>query len=201
MVPDLKHIIAAVRNSKPWPFRSAADLCRYANACVVALHEEDPNFGHLEKSAGQSHCTDPLGRLTSRDVALYKSTGQIVDFILSAGFEPDPSMPEPANAVAWGVGPEGEYGPEKWLMPVAEGSTGPVDPEPEPEPEPHPEPPPPPAPNLEPRVTALEALLEELVHQQGMTNEAIARLDRRRYRGTGRLPYGLGNFTVNVEPI
>ena len=144
-IPDLKHVVQRVRDSKTWPFRSKADLCAYTHACIVALHEADPNFGNLEKAPAQNHCVDASGRRHATDVALYKTTGQIVDFISSAGFEPDPSLPEPENAVSWHEGPENEYPQSMWYAPV--GSVpGPVDPPPGPVPNP-----------LEVRVATLEA--------------------------------------------
>lgn len=157
-VPDLKHVVQQVRNAGPngnggpWPFRSKAQLCAYTQACIRALHAVDPNFGNLRKIPAQNHCEDAQGNLHATDVALYKTTGQIIDFIASAGFEPDPSLPEPGNGVTWGVGPEGEYGPEKWFAPgdaETNPGPGPVDPTPVPNP-------------LEPRVLALEQDLQNL---------------------------------------
>ena len=159
-VPDLKHVVQAVRNAGPngqggpWPFRSKEQLCAYTQACIRALYAADSNFGNLKKVPAQNHCTDSQGRLHATDVALYKPTGQIIDFIASAGFEPDPSKPEPGNGVTWGVGPEGEYPETSWFAPSNGGSTpgpGPVDPPPGPTPDP-----------LEPRVVVLEAELTNL---------------------------------------
>src|SRR5688500_8618402 len=108
-VPNLKSVVQSVRDSQQWPFRSKADLSAYTQACIRALHTADEKFGNLIKSEAQNHCRDSQGRRHATDVALYRPTGQIIDFITSAGFEPDPSKPEPENAVTWGVGHEGEY--------------------------------------------------------------------------------------------
>jgi hypothetical protein len=84
---------------------------------------------------------------------LYKPTGQIVDFISSAGFEPDPSQPEPGNAVTWGVGPEGEYPESSWFAPES-GGTVPIPPVE-----------PPVDPTLAAKVAALEAQVAGLAAQ------------------------------------
>ena len=127
MVPNLVTVVQQVRASKIWPFRSKEQLCAYTQAVIKALHATDSNFGNLVKSEGQNHCTDSQGRHHATDVALYKSTGQIVDFISSAGFEPDLSKPEPGNDVTWGVGPEGEYPESSWFAPEP-GGTVPIPP-------------------------------------------------------------------------
>lgn len=112
---DRSDLVRAVRNSRAWDFRTREELARYNNAVVVALHAADPNWGHLSKSEAQNHSVDPLGRRHAVDAALYKANGQIVDFIGSAGFDPDNPPPNP---VAWSVGPEGEYGQDRWFSPV-----------------------------------------------------------------------------------
>ena len=122
-VPDLSYVVVQVRNSQDWNnFATEADLCAYCNAVVCELYLVDANFGHLRKDPGQTHCTDPVGNLSARDVTLYKPTGQVVDFIVSAGFGPGVD-----NAVCWNPGPEGEYGPDKWFAPVNGDGTDPED--------------------------------------------------------------------------
>lgn len=116
-IPNLAHIVHQVRASQNWPFRSKEQLCAYSHACIVAFYNTDPDFGKLRKISAQNHCVDSSGLLGAVDVALYKSTGQIVDFISSAGFEPDLTKPEPPNLVTWRVGPENEYGPNDWFAP------------------------------------------------------------------------------------
>lgn len=155
-VPNLEHIVHQVRNSQPWDFTTKEGLCQYSNAVVVALHNADPDFGHLSKIPPQNHCLDPLNRPHAVDVALYKPTGQIVDFIISAGF----GNPPPPNTVTWHEGPVGEYGPDKWFAPVSDGTT----------------PNPPPSDDLEDRVAALEAKaaqFEALLQQQQAINEGF----------------------------
>lgn len=162
-VPNLRHIVEQVRSSRPWPFRSKEQLCAYTNACVVALHNADPNFGHLVKTAAQNHCVDSLNRRHATDVALYRPTGQIVDFITSAGFEPDPNKPEPPNSISWNVGPEGEYPTSSWFAPADSGTTPPP-------------PPPPPNGDLEAKVAALQAevnTLKAVVENNRVRMEAI----------------------------
>jgi len=185
MLPDLKHVIQQVRDSKQWPFRSKEQLCAYTQACIRALHVVDANFGNLKKAETQNHCKDSLDRLHATDIALYKSTGQIVDFISSAGFEPDLSKPEPENDVIWGVGPEGEYPETSWFAPLA--GTPPVDPPVEPPVEP-------PTPSLEPRVAALEAQLVEILKQLGSINEGFAQLSTEVVRKP--LPEYVGSFRI-----
>lgn len=122
-VPDLEYIVHQVRNSQSWDFTTEAGLCAYSNAVVVALYAEDANFGHLRKDPGQTHCTDPAGQLCARDVALFRPTGQIIDFIISGGY----GTPPPPNEVAWGVGEYGEYLADidnKWFAPVAGDTSG-----------------------------------------------------------------------------
>lgn len=145
MIPDLQHVVQQVRDSKTWPFRSKEQLCAYTQACIKALHAADANFGNLVKSEGQNHCKDSQDRRHAVDVTLWKPTGQIVDFIASADFQPDPDLPEPENNVAWTVGPEGEYPESSWFAPEA-GGVPPVDPPVDPVPNP-----------LEARVAVLEA--------------------------------------------
>mgnify|MGYP001562636776 CR=1 FL=1 len=149
-VPNLKHVVEQVRASQPWPFRSKEQLCAYSHACIVALFNTDSNFGKLKKVPAQNHCVDPSGKLGAVDVALYKPTGQIVDFIASAGFEPDPTKPEPPNTVTWNEGPVGEYGPDSWFAPT--GGTTPPPTEP-------------PNTELEARVTQLEFEVHSLQSQ------------------------------------
>jgi hypothetical protein len=128
-VPDCEYIVHQVRNSQPWDFTTQEGLCAYGNAVVVALHAEDANFGHLRKDPGQTHCVDPQGSLCARDVALWKPSGQIIDYIVSGGY----ATPPPPNEVCWIVGEYGEYmepdgSVPKWYAPVAGegggGSTG-----------------------------------------------------------------------------
>lgn len=187
-VPYLKPIVLQVRESQPWPFRSKAQLCAYSHAVIVALHQADARFGKLKKSAAQNHCVDPSGTLGAVDVALFLPTGQIVDFISSAGFEPDLTKPEPPNSVTWGVGPEGGYGPDDWFAPDGAAPEPPV-------------PPVPPTDPLEARVLALEALLHEILQQIGLLNHQLADLDAAVVQKplpeyVGRL----GPFTITSRP-
>ncbi len=119
-MPDLEHVIETVRGSQAWDFSTKAGLCAYHNACVVALHEADPGFGHLVKTEGQNHCTDPGGRYCATDVAMYLHTGQVVDFIESAGY----GDPPPPNGVCWQPGPMYEYPGSSWIEPMAGEDTG-----------------------------------------------------------------------------
>lgn len=153
-IPNLVHIVQQVRASQSWPFRSKEQLCAYSHACIVALHNTNPDFGKLRKIPAQNHCVDPSGLLGAVDVALYKPTGQIVDFISSTGFEPNPSLPEPPNSVTWGVGPENEYGPNDWFAP---GNTTPN----------------PPSNELEQRISMLEGQMNVLlnVHVSGLQSQ------------------------------
>lgn len=159
-VPNLEHVVQAVRDSKHWPFDTKEQLCAYTQACIKALHAVDPNFGNLEKAPAQNHCADSHGRLHATDVSLYKPTGQVVDFISSSGFGFPPDTPyDDQNAVAWHEGPEGEYPESKWFAPV--GGSTPTDPT---------------DPDLEARVASLEEEVRNLkivVHQNKERMEAI----------------------------
>jgi hypothetical protein len=195
-VPNLKHVVQQVRDAQAWDFSTKEALCAYSNAVVVALHAADPNFGHLKKSAGQNHCTDAEGRFCAVDVALYKPTGQVIDFIGSAGI----NQPNP---VTWNVGPEGEYPADKWFAPVASGEP----------PAPTPIPEPAPVVDLEPlrqRIQLLEAraagfaeIAAEIVKQIGIVNQQIADLSGKvgqEYEGTGKVGFFGGSFTVVSRP-
>lgn len=193
-VPNLSAIVESIRATYPPILETAADVCAYAHDVVVALHAEDAHFGHLRKSEAQNHCTDPTGAFVGVDVTLYQPTGQVVDFIVSAG-------PGGANSPSWGEGPEGEYGASDWIAP-----TGGTDTEPPPVD-------PPDDSDLEARVAALEAevgtlhseiaavnakhdaLHNELVKQIGLLNAGFAKLDRRTYAGSAKVPF-LGNAPV-----
>lgn len=198
-VPNISSVVRQVRLSFPERFDSKDQLCAYAHAVVVALNQVDGNFGHLRKVEAQNHCVDPLGRIVGVDVALYKPSGQIIDFISSAGFGPDAP-----NNPTWNVGPEGEYTAADWIEPVDDGA----------EPGPGPVDPPPNTSDLKARVAVLEAkcriyetqitslyaLHEEVSKQIGSHNEFLAKLDRRRFIGKVRVPY-FGTLTVNCEPV
>jgi len=121
-MPNLQYVVQQVRDSQAWDFTTKDGLCSYCNACVYALYQVDPGFGHLTKSDGQNHCVDPDGRNCATDVALYKPTGQICDFIVSAGF----GTPPPPNDVCWFPGEMNEYPASSWFAPVpnAGGDTG-----------------------------------------------------------------------------
>ncbi|MDO8632199.1 MAG: hypothetical protein Q7R41_17080 [Phycisphaerales bacterium] len=195
-VPNLQSIVFQVRGSQPWPFRSKAQLCAYSHAVIVALHQVDARFGKLKKIQAQNHCVDPSGALGAVDVALFQPTGQIVDFISSAGFEPDTNKPEPTNAVTWTVGPEGEYTAADWFAPG--GAIPPV-----PDPPPGPTPPDP----LEPRIVALELLFSEILQQIGALNRQLADLDAAvvrkplpGYVGSGRVGFWGGSFIITSRP-
>src|SRR5688572_20480619 len=99
-VPNLEHLVQAVRARYPEHFPDRHMLCVYGHEVLVALHRADARFGCLKKSEGQNHCMEPNFTRRAVDVALFKPTGQIVDFIQSAGFGDGTT-----NAVAWGVGP------------------------------------------------------------------------------------------------
>ena len=137
-VPNLLHVVEEVY-ARGWDFTTKAGLCAYSDAVVSALHATDQRFGHLTKAEGQTHCVDAQGRRHAVDVAFFKDTGQVIDFIISAGF----GTPPPPNTPSWHEGPDGEYPPEQWFAPG--GTVPPPDPEPPPDDE------------LEARVTALEA--------------------------------------------
>lgn len=170
-VPNLKHVIQAVRDSRAWDFSTADGFWAYGSACVLALHRANADFGELSKSSAQNHRIDPLGRYVAVDAALYKPTGQAVDFIGDSGV----GRPNP---VAWSVNdPVGKYGPEKWLAPASSPASPPVPPSDSP-------------PGTDPSaalvriVTQLEADIEgllalhaEVERQIGMLNEQLAALD------------------------
>ena len=145
---NLQHVVQDVRDRGGWDFTTQAGLCAYSRAVITALHLVDPEWGFLTKTEGQNHCDLAPGVFVAVDAALYRATGEIVDFIGSAGY----GTPPPENAVAWSVGPLGEYGPARWLAP---------DPRPASPPGPGPDPSPvlPPAVDLTLRVVELELAL------------------------------------------
>lgn len=199
-VPNLQSVVQTVRDSRAWDFTTKTGLCAYSHAVVEALHAADANIGHLVKSEAQNHCTDAQGRRHAVDVALYRPTGQIIDFISSAGF----GDPPPANAVTWTVGPEGEYPETSWFAPVPESGTTLHNPGM-----------PPPSTDLTQiltRLTLLESranlfmdLASEITKQIGILNQQLANLDAAvvkqplpDYEGTGRI-FGFG-FSVISRP-
>lgn len=118
-VPDMKHVVERVRDSRAWDFTTREEFWAYANACALAIHKKDPDFGELIKTQGQNHRIDPLGRRVAVDCVLYRPTGQAWDFIGSAGYGIDPETGKiHENPVSWGTNdPVGFYPPESWRVP------------------------------------------------------------------------------------
>ena len=184
MMPNLSHVVQAVRDAHMWDFSTQAGLCAYSRTVILALNARDANFGHLVKREDQPHCVDPVGQHVAVDAVLYRATGQIADFIESAGPRPrrlengDENPDYPGNAVAWSVGAEGEYPPSSWIAPVS-GIT-PEEPDTD-----------------EPadedthedamQLAALTAMYREIHVQLGAINRQAADLDRRVAEGEGRL--------------
>lgn len=153
-IPDMGYIVDMVYG-RGWDFSTLRGFCDYTNAVVVALHAADERWGHLTKSEGQNHCTDRQGRLHSVDAAMWRPTGQTVDFIGSAGVGSE-------NKPSWGINVNDAYPPDRWFTPDSAVVDPPIDP-------PGPvDPPKPPAPDNT-RIAALEQLVE--LHRQRM--EAI----------------------------
>lgn len=138
-VPNLRHIVQAVRESRAWDFTTEAGLCAYSDAVVMALHRHDPNFRHLKKRKPQNGCY-PEGSIHGRsvDAALYVPTGQAIDFIIHA-------EPGSANAVSWGTSdPVGKYAEADGFIPdlgTNVPNPGPILPPPVEPPDPRPIPP------------------------------------------------------------
>jgi len=189
MVPNLEYVVWQVRNSQSWDFTTKAGLCQYSNAVVEALYKTNNAFGHLSKTEAQNHCIDSLGRRHAVDVTLYLLTGQVVDFIASAGY----GNPPPPNDVTWNEGPIGEYPASSWFSPVDDDD--------------------PPSGNLEDRVTELEVDVEvlnaqviglqsqitELAHQISDMHQLFVVKPLPDYFGIGRL-FGI-SIPVTSKPI
>lgn len=84
----------------------------FTDAAVSALHGLDPNWGHLKKTAAQTHIHGH-----GEDAALYlhpNGRATAVDFIGGAG-GPNPQA-------AWQVDQEGRYTAADWLNPTEHGN-------------------------------------------------------------------------------
>jgi hypothetical protein len=131
---------------------------------------------------------------------LYRPTGQHVDFIVNAGFEPDLTKPEPANVVAWSEGPLNEYPPSSWFAPVSSNTPIPV--------------PIPPGDTLENRVALLElqmsqqqainqglqSQITELAKQIADLHQLFVAKPLPEYEGRGSVGFFGGSFTVISRP-
>ena len=62
----MKPIVERVRGSREWDFSNKEGLCAYSHLVKVAIHQADPNFMELKKTAAQNHCVDPLDRRRGR---------------------------------------------------------------------------------------------------------------------------------------
>lgn len=149
-VPDHFHIVTETFNAGQYDLTNHADHARFVDDVVIALHAEDPRWGHLKKKPGQ---TQIHGH--GEDSALYKlpsNAAQAVDFIGGAG-GPHPTL-------RWGV--DGfPYTHADWLDP-ADHENGP--------------PPQPPMPTQPPgREEALDELNE--LHRYYQAPEGLQRPD------------------------
>jgi hypothetical protein len=113
--PNRLDIVQAVYDQGGWDFSSHEGQCRFTNAVVYALFQADARFGHLRKTAGQTHCVDPDGRLVAEDATLFKTDlfppcGQVVDFLIGAG-GPNPQP-------AWQPLPITQHAEDDWIEPV-----------------------------------------------------------------------------------
>jgi hypothetical protein len=110
----------------------------FTEAAAYALHQVDPNWGHLKKNPGQNQV-----RGHAVDAVLYRTTGTAIDII--GGSE------EPGAFVAWQpdlVAGRGRYTPANWEAPTAGCGAGGSTPPPPP-------PPPPPPLDLKPVLDAI----------------------------------------------
>lgn len=82
-VPDHSAIIDELFETGHYTLTTHEGLAAFVDACVIALHSQDHNWGHLKKKPGQ---TQIHGH--AEDAALYKKpdgTAQAVDFVSGAG--------------------------------------------------------------------------------------------------------------------
>ena len=135
----------------------------YLNEVAWSLNQTGfPSVGLLHKPAG-NNCPIPSGVLCSCDYLVERGSMNGYDVLVN---ETEP---------VWGGWdhPSDNFSgsPERWVAAVLPG-TAPPTPDPVPEP-------PPPANLLEPRVAALETLLDEIVKQIGSINEGFEGLTDR----------------------
>lgn len=144
-VPNFKSVVEQVYARGGFDLTSKAGCGRFTEACCVELHATDPQFGHLKKSKSRNHVVDAHGQRHAVDAVLYKATGQSVDLIASSE--------SPSARPAWTVDTP-RYSADDWYAPVLPPSD-------------RPDPPKPPAPDLEGRVSDLEAQVERLITWAG----------------------------------
>jgi hypothetical protein len=123
-IPNLLHVLQQVDRDHPDLIRqNTHDSVReFYWRAGWALHQADPNFGFLSKSAGENGQVIN-GHRVAVDSFAYKGSDQIVDAIQAAGDGPG------TGGIAWGVD---ERRPSNvWVQPVpfAGDAPGPVEPQ------------------------------------------------------------------------
>jgi hypothetical protein len=185
-VPNRNIVVDRVfAESGPFDLTTHDGCGLFIEAVARVLHQEDPNWGHLKKTAPHN-----LFNGHAVDSVLYRAAGQSFDIV--AFSETKDAHP------AWQPDVP-RYSDADWFAPAD------VDPPPvhvDPPPPIHVEPPPPidpPAAGTDARLLALEARVGELVAAvQMLAINLVLRLDRH-YTGTIVVPY-LGKGSVDLVP-
>jgi hypothetical protein len=165
MIPDHSQIVAAVAGTRDWQMHTHEGLRAFTEAAVVALHERDPNWGHLKKKPGQTQID---GR--AEDSALYRAPQengklQSVDFVADAN--------TPSARPAWQPDTP-RYSDADWLAPQGVVPPPPVEP---------PAPPVPPVPppvdtELHNRIALVQTGMSFLINQIAAQRNDIETLHR-----------------------
>jgi hypothetical protein len=103
-IPNHFEVVRRVFEDGRFDLSTKEGCGRFTEACAVALHRIDGEFGHLRKRPAQNqyngHAVDAL---------LYRATGQTVDLIISSG--------GPESRINWLVNEGDAYSPDMWYPP------------------------------------------------------------------------------------
>lgn len=186
VVPDYSPTVQTVYRVTQ-PDLSTKEGCgKFTEDVAVAIHNADPEFGHLKKRPGQNQYNGH-----AVDAILYKKTGQAIDIIASS---------ESADARPGWMVDVPRYSEADWIEP---SSTVPA-------PVPDPLPPPPDLGPILESIDALEASLAALeddlvnvthvVQSQQLAIDSLARLLKRRMRVKGSTSRAWGHgHSVELE--
>jgi hypothetical protein len=177
-VPNRNIVVDRVfAESGPFDLTTHDGCGLFIEAVARVLHQEDPNWGHLRKTAPHN-----LFNGHAVDSVLYRAAGQSFDIVAES--ETKDARP------AWQPDVP-RYSDADWFAPADVDPPVHVDPPPPPID--------PPAAGTDARLLALEARVGELTNAvQGLTINLALRLDRH-YTGTIVVPY-LGKGSVDLVP-
>lgn len=105
MIPNYASVVQHVYATGSFDLSTREGCGAFTEACALALHALNAEFGHLQKQPEQNQWNGH-----ALDAVLYKATGQTVDLILSA--------PSPASVPQWSVHEDDDYPPALWIDPT-----------------------------------------------------------------------------------